>query len=98
MAVPRLALGNISEIIEIAEGAMADSPTPINNRANGGGYIAVDVQDTNTMQELCRQAYMDLNAWKNRFEGVCSLSGVDVKSIEVILKKLQSKSIDEDVA
>ena len=41
---------------------------------------------------------MDLNAWKNRFEGVCSLSGVDVKSIEVILKKLQSKSIDEDVA
>lgn len=72
--------------------------SPINNRANGGGYIPVDVQDTGTMQELCRQAYRDLNAWKNRHEGVCNLSGIDVKSVEVILKKLQSKSISEDVA
>ena len=96
--ISELPMPKNTDSIKVETVTVPSMVSPINNRANGGGYIAVDVQDTNTMQELCRQAYMDLNAWKNRFEGVCSLSGVDVKSIEVILKKLQSKSIDEDVA
>ena len=72
--------------------------SPINNRANGGGYIPVDVQDTSTMAELCRQAYRDLNGWKNRYTGISSLSGIDVSAIDTILDELKAKTVEEDAA
>ena len=72
--------------------------SPINNRANGGGYIPVDVQDTSTMAELCRQAYRDLNGWKKRYTGVSSLSGIDVSAIDTILDELKAKTVEEDAA
>ena len=96
--VSELPMPQNTDSIKVETVTVPSMVSPINNRANGGGYIAVDVQDTNTMQELCRQAYRDLNAWKNRFEGVCNLSGIDTESIDSILKQLELKSVVDDVA
>ena len=60
--------------------------------------IHTEEKEKLTMHELCKQAHRDLNAWKNRFEGVCNLSGIDTESIDSILKQLELKSVVDDVA
>ena len=72
--------------------------SPINNRANGGGYISVDVQDTDTMSELALQAHQALKSWKGRYAGTCALSGIDISEIDSILEELKAKTVKEEAA
>ena len=72
--------------------------SPINNRANGGGYISVDVQDSDTMSELALQAHQALKSWKGRYAGTCALSGIDISEIDSILEELKAKTVKEEAA
>jgi len=72
--------------------------SPINNRANGGGYISVDVQDTDTMCELALQAHQALKSWKGRYAGSCGLLGIDISEIDSILDELKAKTVKEEAA
>ena len=72
--------------------------SPINNRANGGGYISVDVQDTDTMCELALQAHQALKSWKGRYAGTCALSGINISEIDSILEELKAKTVKEEAA
>jgi len=72
--------------------------SPINNRANGGGYISVDVRDTNTMSELAMQAHQALKSWQKRYAGTCALSNIDISAIDSILEELKAKTVKEEAA
>jgi hypothetical protein len=72
--------------------------SPINNRANGGGYVSVDVQDTDTMTELAMQAHQSLKSWRKRYAGTCALSGIDISEIDSILEELKAKTVKEEAA
>tara|TARA_A100001391_G_scaffold199851_1_gene183528 strand:- start:807 stop:1325 length:519 start_codon:yes stop_codon:yes gene_type:complete len=97
---------NISEIpepskIENLKVEVVDVPSlisPINNRANGGGYVSVDVKETDTMTELALQALRDLKSWQKRYLGTCSLLNVDVSEIDRILEELKAKTFKEEAA
>jgi hypothetical protein len=97
---------NISEIpepskIENLKVEVVDVPSlisPINNRANGGGYVSVDVKETDTMTELALQALRDLKSWQKRYLGTCSLLNVDVSEIDSILEELKAKTVKEEAA
>ena len=72
--------------------------SPINNRANGGGYVSVDVKDTDTMTELAMQAHQSLKSWRKRYAGTCALSGIDISEIDSILEELKAKTVKEEAA
>ena len=72
--------------------------SPINNRANGGGYVPVDVQDTDTMSELVLQAHQALKSWKGRYAGTCAILGINISEIDSILEELKAKTVKEEAA
>ena len=53
--VSELPMPQNTDSIKVETVTVPSMVSPINSRANGGGYIAVDVQDTNTMHELCKR-------------------------------------------
>ena len=67
--------------------------SPIDNRAQGGGYQKFDLNNPETVKELCRQASRELNSWLKRYEGICTVKGIDIGSLEEVSSLLEEESV-----
>ena len=67
----------------------------MSKRAEGGGYVPVDVHDEPTLAELCRQASGDLARWIERYEGVSKIAGLDVTAINEIAGALAARGVED---
>ena len=67
--------------------------SPIDNRAQGGGYQRFDLDNPETVKELCRQASRELNSWLKRYEGICTVKGIDIGSLEEVSSLLEEESV-----
>ena len=72
--------------------------SPIDNRAQGGGYQKFDVNNPDTVAELCRQASRELNSWIKRHEGICTLKNIDIESLSEVADSLESESISSEAS
>jgi hypothetical protein len=70
--------------------------SPIDNRAQGGGYHKFDLDNPETVSELCRQASRELNAWIKRYEGICTVKSIDIDSLNEISSSLESESVKSE--
>jgi hypothetical protein len=58
--------------------------SPVGNRRGGGGYIATDINDPETMREMARQAATDLRRVLERHDGIGKLSGIDMSPLAAL--------------
>ena len=87
--------------ISIPEPKVLKFPTyisPIDNRAQGGGYQKFDVNNPDTVAELCRQASRELNSWIKRHQGICTLKNIDIESLSEVADSLESESISSEAS
>ncbi len=64
--------------------------SPVNDRADGGGYQITDPDNPEHMRELCRQAVTDLERWVNRYGPSLIYAGGSVAYLNKTLKQLRS--------
>lgn len=67
--------------------------SPVSDRSNGGGYVAVDTNDDATMQELARQAAADLARWIERYKGTATLLKIDITGVSAVAGQLAAEGI-----
>ena len=67
--------------------------SPIDNRAQGGGYQKFDLDNPDTVKELCRQASRELNAWIKRHEGICILKNIDIDTLSEVADSLEEEKV-----
>ena len=85
--------------ISIPEPKVLKFPTyisPIDNRAQGGGYQKFDLNNPEVVAELCRQSCRELRAWINRHEGICTLKSIDIETLSEIADSLESESVNSE--
>ena len=56
--------------------------SPVETRANGGGYFQTDIEDPGHRREILRQALLSLDTWIRRYGGTFEASGGDVTQME----------------
>ena len=67
---------DVTDSITVEDVKVVRFPTfisPIDNRAQGGGYQKFDLDNPDTVKELCRQASRELNAWIKDMKSICTL-------------------------
>ena len=69
--------------------------SPVSKRREGGGYEPFDPNDQTSQAELRRQAGVALAAWLNRYRGSAEHIGLDLTSLENIVRLLRD---DKDQA
>ena len=92
---------DISDSVTIEDAKVVRFPSfisPIDNRAQGGGYQKFDVNNPDTVAELCRQASRELNSWIKRHEGICTLKNIDIESLSEVADSLESESISSEAS
>ena len=67
--------------------------SPVAKRKSGGGYVAVDPSDDDTMTELAAQAAADLERWVERYGGAASLLKVNTAPIKQIARSLRTAGV-----
>ena len=88
-----------SNSIGISETKVLKFPTyisPIDGRAQGGGYQKFDIHDPDTVAELCRQACRELRAWTKRHEGICVIKNIDIEQLEELANSLEEHSVESE--
>ena len=63
--------------------------SPIATRKSGGGYEPFDPDDEDAQYELRKQAGVILAAWLNRYRGSAENIGLDLTSVEYIVRVLR---------
>ena len=63
--------------------------SPIATRKSGGGYEPFDPDDEDAQYELRKQAGVTLAAWLNRYRGSAENIGLDLTSVEYIVRVLR---------
>ena len=63
--------------------------SPISTRKSGGGYEPFDPDDEDAQYELRKQAGVTLAAWLNRYRGSAENIGLDLTSVEYIVRVLR---------
>lgn len=63
--------------------------SPIAGRSKGGGYVIVDPEDAEHMQEHCRQAAVALRAWMDRYQAALTHCGRSQDDFGEILRSLE---------
>ena len=87
---------DVTDSITVEDTKVVRFPTfisPIDNRAQGGGYQKFDLGNPDTVKELCRQASRELNSWLKRYEGICTVKGIDTGSLEEVSSLLEEESV-----
>ena len=90
---------DISDSITVVDEKVVRFPTfisPIDNRAQGGGYQKFDLNNPEVVAELCRQSCRELRAWINRHGGICTLKGIDIETLSEIADSLESESVKSE--
>lgn len=64
--------------------------SPLANRSNKGGYRRTDPDNIDHIRELAAQAAKDLESWMNRYRAVIDRCGIDARSIEMVIGKLEA--------
>ena len=85
--------------ISIPEPKVLKFPTyisPIDNRAQGGGYQKFDLDNPDTVAELCRQACRELRAWVKRHEGICVIKGIEIEKLKEVADSLEEHSVESE--
>ena len=63
--------------------------SPVATRKSGGGYEPFDPDDEDAQYELRKQAGVTLAAWLNRYRGSAENIGLDLTSVEYIVRVLR---------
>ena len=84
---------NGSHSVRIRQTPMPMVLSPLGGRSKGGGYLLVDPDDPDHIEEHCRQAAKALSQWFNRYQAALSQSGVKPVEIEKIVGRLEAGSI-----
>ena len=90
---------DISDSITVVDEKVVRFPTfisPIDGRAQGGGYQRFDLNNPEVVAELCRQSCRELRAWINRHEGICTLKSIDIETLSEIADSLESESVNSE--
>ena len=66
--------------------------SPVRNRKLGGGYEPFNPDDEDAQAELRRQGGVSLNAWLERYRGACENVGLDMSSVENLIRVLRDDS------
>lgn len=85
--------------IGISEPKVLKFPTyisPIDGRAQGGGYQKFDLDNPEIVAELCRQACRELRAWVKRHDGICVIKEVDIDSLKEVADSLEEHSVKSE--
>ena len=85
--------------ISIPEPKVLKFPTyisPIDNRAQGGGYQKFDLDNPDTVAELCRQACRELRAWVKRHEGICVIKDIEIENLKEVADSLEEHSVESE--
>ena len=92
---------DVTDSITVEDAKVVRFPTfisPIDNRAQGGGYQKFDLDNPDTVKELCRQASRELNAWIKRHEGICTLKNIDIDTLSEVADSLESESVSSEAS
>jgi hypothetical protein len=90
-----------TDSITIEDAKVVRFPTyisPIDNRAQGGGYQRFDLENPEVVAELCRQSCRELRAWINRHDGICALKNIDIESLKEVANSLESESVSSEAS
>lgn len=68
--------------------------SPVDRRAEGGGYYPFDPSNDAHRQELARQASQSLETWMRRYGGIFELMGGNLKTIQKARIVLEGKKVD----
>jgi hypothetical protein len=61
--------------------------SPVATRKSGGGYVAFDPNDADSMAELRRQGVTALTSWLERYGAAFEAGGVDVQQVALIISR-----------
>tara|TARA_Y100001937_G_scaffold57822_1_gene79233 strand:- start:1916 stop:2425 length:510 start_codon:yes stop_codon:yes gene_type:complete len=78
-----------SEVISIKVTEYPAYISPVATRKSGGGYERFDPKDEAAQQELRKQAGVYLAGWLGRFRGAAENAGLDLTSVEYIVRVLR---------
>ena len=90
---------DVTDSITVEDAKVVRFPTfisPIDNRAQGGGYQKFDVNNPDTVAELCRQACRELRSWTKRYKGICAVKEVDIENLEEVANSLEEHSVESE--
>lgn len=90
---------DVTDSIGISEPKVLKFPTyisPIDGRAQGGGYQKFDLDNPDTVAELCRQACRELRSWTKRYKGICAVKEVDIENLEEVANSLEEHSVESE--
>ena len=78
-----------SDVISIKVTEYPAYISPVATRKSGGGYEPFDPDDEDAQYELRKQAGVTLAAWLNRYRGSAENIGLDLTSVEYIVRVLR---------
>lgn len=64
--------------------------SPVGDRRFGGGYHKTDPDNSDNLQELCRQAATDFARLEERWGGLARLQGIDLSAINEIIARFDA--------
>ncbi len=76
--------------VKVAHQEMPLVISPIEGRRHGGGYVLVDPEDPEHMQEHCRQAAMALGSWLKRYGSALEFAGRRKAEVESVIRTLEN--------
>ena len=72
--------------------------SPSSTRQDGMGYYMFDPDDPDHLEELRRQAVVDLKAWLVRYSVALDAAGLTALPLERILSVLESRPVSQQAA
>ena len=87
-----------SQVLSIKVAEYPAFISPVRNRKLGGGYEPFNPDDDEAQAELRRQGGVSLTAWLERYRGACENVGLDMSSVEHLIRVLRDDSQEEEVA
>ena len=90
---------DVNSSIGVSEARVLKFPTyisPIDGRAQGGGYHKFDLDNPETVAELCRQACRELRSWVKRHEGICVIKDIEIENLKEVADSLEGHSVESE--
>lgn len=83
------ALGRDSRIV-VRQTFAPMAISPLQGRADGGGYTIFDPSNPAHQSNLCREASAGLEAWLRRYEGALAFASVETGKLSAVIDALQA--------
>lgn len=72
--------------------------SPVEDRKDGGGYVATDPHNPAHQRELAGQGARALLTWLERYRGILTLLGIDPTPLDLVAERMAPTEAQDDAA